>query len=122
MKRDEIISGLREQLLKLTNEDKSMCQVAAERGIFCRGFRQMSDAELRARYWWLVRKRPDISRAELEGLGNVWQLSQQNVRDANLSCDVQSQVHDTCGGWDDFTDEQLAVFFKQITGKQIEVT
>lgn len=122
MKREEVISGLRESLLRFTSEEKSMCQVAAERGIYCRGFRQLDDATLRERYWWLVRKRPNITRAELEKLANDWQLAQQDVRDEKLSCDVQSKVHDTCCGWDDFSNEQLAVFYKQVTGKQIEVT
>ncbi|HEX2832841.1 MAG TPA: hypothetical protein VHW00_07490 [Thermoanaerobaculia bacterium] len=122
MKREEIIRGLREELLKFTTEDKSMCQAAAERGIFCRGFRQFGDAELRSRYWWLTRKFPKITRPQLETLANDWQLAQQDVRNAAISCDVQTKVHDTCGGWDDFTNEQLAVFYGQITGKQIEVT
>ncbi len=121
MRREEVITGLREALLKLTNEDKSMCQVAAERGIFCRGFQQFSDNELANRYWWLVRKRPDMTRAELETLANDWQLTQQDVKDASIACDVQSKVHDTCGGWDDFTDEQLATFYKQVTGRQVEI-
>jgi hypothetical protein len=122
MKREDVIRGLREEFLKFTNDEKSMCQVAAERGIFCRGFRQLGDDELRKRYWWLARKRPGITRPQLESLANEWQLTQQEVRDSAISCDVQSVVHDTCGGWDDFTNEQLSVFYKQITGKTIEVT
>jgi hypothetical protein len=117
MKREELIAQLREALTGLTSDEKSMCQVAAERGIFCRGFRQYDDQELRNRYWWLVRKRPDLTRAELENLANEWQLSQQDVRDADIACDVQSKVHDTCNGWDGFTDEQLAAFYQQVTGK-----
>jgi hypothetical protein len=118
MRREELIAGLREALVGLTTDEKSMCQVAAERGIFCRGFLQYSDQELRNRYWWLVRKRPDMTRAELENLANEWQLSQQDVRDTALACDVQTKVHDTCGGWDGFTDDQLAAFYKQITTRE----
>jgi hypothetical protein len=121
MKREDVITGLREALLKLTNDDKSMCQVAAERGIFCRGFRQFTDTELRNRYWWLVRKCPDMTRAELETLANDWQLTQQDVRDASIACDVQNKVHDTCGGWDDFSNEQLATYYTQVTGQPIEI-
>lgn len=121
MKREDVIAGLRDAFLQQTNDDKSMCQVATERGFFCRGFRQFTDAELRNRYWWLVRKRPSITRPELEALANAWQLSQQDVRDMPLACDVQAHVHDTCAGWDDFTNEQLAHFYEVVTGKNVEI-
>jgi hypothetical protein len=121
MNRQELINSLREALLQFTTDEKSMCRVAAERGIFCRGFRSLSDEELRARYWWLDRKRPDSSRAEIETLADSWQLAQQDVQGAATSCDVQQAVHDTCGGWDDFSDEELAGFYKQLTGRALNV-
>jgi hypothetical protein len=34
------IARLREALVKLTDDDHSLCQVAGERGIFCHGFRR----------------------------------------------------------------------------------
>ncbi len=121
MKREDLIAGLREALVGLTTDEKSICQVAAERGFFCRGFRQYGDDELRNRYWWLVRKRPDMTREELESLANEWQLTQQDVRDTALACDVQTKVHDTCNGWDGFSDQQLAAFYAQLTGKTVNV-
>jgi len=107
MTREEAIARIREELVSLTDEDNCMCKVAAERGIFCRGFHQWGDRELRDRYWWIVRRRPEISRGELEALANGWQLAQQEVRDTPLCCDVQAQIHDTCRGWDDFSTEDL---------------
>ena len=114
MTREETIARIREQLISRTDAGSSACKVAAERGIFCHGFHQFSDQELRDRYWWIVRKRPDITRAELEAVANDWQLTQQDVRDLPLACDVQTAVRDTCGGWDDFTDEQLQAYLSRL--------
>jgi len=115
--RNELIKMLRTELTGMTDEDTSICKAAAERGVFCQGFHRFGDNELRRRYNWIVRKRPDMTREELETIANDWQLAQQEVREAPLACDVQSRVQDTCGGWTDFTDEQLAAFYKQITGR-----
>lgn len=119
--RQKAIDALREALLAETDEETSICKAAAEHGIFCRGFRQYGDNELRRKYDWIVRRRPDISRAELERIGNEWQLAQQQVHDLPLACDVQARYHDTCMGWDDFTDTQLAGFIKDLTGREIVV-
>lgn len=116
------IARLREAFLRLTDEGVSMCRLAAERDIFCRGFRAYSDQQLRDRYWWVVRQRPNVSRAELEKIANDWQLAQQEVQDLALSCDVQAKVHDTCRGWHDFTNEQLAGYIRQFTGTEVSVT
>ena len=107
MTREEAIARIREQFLGVTDDENSMCKVASERGMFCHGFDRWNERELRDRYWWIVRKKPDITREELERLANLWQLAQQDVRHVPLCCDVQSQVHDTCRGWDDFTTEEL---------------
>lgn len=122
MTREQAIARLREQLISLTDDDNCMCKVAAERGIFCHGFKQFTDKELRERYWWIVRKRPDITRVELEAIANAWQLTQQDVRDMRIACDVQTKVRDTCRGWNDFTDEQLGTWLKQLTGEEAKVS
>ena len=119
--RDEAITRLRSELVRLTDDEHCMCSVAAERGIFCGGFRQFSDQELRNRYWWIVRRRPSVTREELEAIANDWQLTQQEVKDAPVACDVQARVHDTCRGWEDFTNEQLAQVFQQITGEAVSI-
>ena len=66
--RNEAISRLREVLLSITDEETCVCKAATERNVFCRGFRRLDDKELRERYWWIVRRRPDITREELEGI------------------------------------------------------
>lgn len=119
--RQQAINELREALLALVDDDHSICEAAASRGILCRGFRQFSDSELAKRYEWIVRKRGVASREELEELANRWQLAKQFVQCESLSCDVQAREHDTCGGWDDFTDEQIAGFVKQLVGDTIRI-
>ncbi len=121
MTREEAIARIRETLVTLTDEENCTCKIAAERGIFCKGFRQFTDKELRERYWWIVRKRPDITRAELEAIANDWQLAQQDVREIPVACDVQTKVHDTCRGWNDFSNEQLGAYVKQLTGEEVRI-
>ncbi len=120
--RDELVNRLRSQLSKHTDIESSICKVAAERGIFCNGFKRYADDELRQRYSWIADKRPGITREELEAIANDWQLAQQEVHELPFACDVQRSVHDTCRGWNDFTNEQLAKFYYQLTGKEILVT
>jgi len=120
--RDELIARLRADFMKYTDIENSICKVAAERGFFCSGFAQYSDGELRQKYAWIVNKRPDVTREELEAIANDWQLAQQEVHEMPVACDVQRKVHDTCRGWNDFTNEQLVKFYHQVTGKEIQVT
>ena len=120
--RTEAIARLRSELSKLTDIENSICKVAGEKGIFCQGFERYSDAELRNRYGWIVARRPEMTREELETIANDWQLAQQEVYEMPIACDVQCRVHDTCRGWNDFTNEQLARFYFQLTGNEIKIT
>ncbi|HSP34958.1 MAG TPA: hypothetical protein VLU46_11630, partial [Thermoanaerobaculia bacterium] len=104
--RDELIARLRGEFMAMTDVENSICKIAAERGFFCNGFNRYDDAELRQRYQWIVNKRPELTREELEEIANDWQLAQQEVHELPVACDVQRKVHDTCRGWNDFTDEQ----------------
>ena len=119
--RNDAIARLRRELIELTDSENSICKVAAEKNCFCRGFQRYSDAELRKRYDWIADRRPDLSRDELEVIANDWQLAQQEVFELPIACDVQQRVHDTCRGWNDFTNEQLAKFFGQVTGEEISI-
>jgi hypothetical protein len=113
--RESIINRVRQELLRVTGADQSICRVAAERGIFCRGFSQFSEADLRQRLPWIARRRPDATQAELEELADRWQLARQEVDGLPTSCDVQTREQDLCGGWDDFTDEDLLQFYEKLS-------
>jgi hypothetical protein len=119
--RTEMIALLRAELMRLTDEDNSICKVASERGIFCQGFSRSSDGGLRRCYSWLDKRRTGMSREELEDLANRWQLARQIVDDLPLACDVQQREHHTCRGWDDFTNEELSGFVAELTGRSVVV-
>jgi hypothetical protein len=76
---------------------------------------------LRERYGWVSKRYPNVPREELEDLADRWQMARQEVLSAPSSCDVQQLEHDTCGGWDDFSNIQLEEFVKALTGRNVEV-
>jgi len=120
--REAAIGRLRRKLLELTESGKSGCQVAAERGILCHGFARYSDAELREAYHDLVERNPSISREELERAANRWQLDRQLDVGTLVSCDTQQMFYETCRGWMDFSNGQLAQFCLELLGEQVVVT
>jgi len=117
--RAELIVLLRDQLALLADEESSLCKVAAEKGIFCHGFHQYSDEELKRRYRWIQRKQPGGSRGDPEDVANRWQLAPQDVTGLRTSCDVQQLERDSCRGWDDFTSDDLARFYFELTGRKV---
>jgi hypothetical protein len=119
--REELISGIRSELVKFTDEENSICKVASERGIFCRGFKQFNDLELRQKFDWIVRKRPSITRDQLEQIANDWQLAEQQVHERPIACDVQTEIHDVCRGWDEYTDDQLEKLYFELSGAKLVV-
>ena len=119
--REEAVKILRGELLKLVDDENSICKVAAEKGIFCKGFQRYSDFELRKRYRWIARKDRRYTREEIEELANRWQLARQDVDELPLACDVQQVEHDACRGWDDFSSEELGKFIYQVTGRVVAV-
>lgn len=120
--RENAISRLRRKLLELTSNEKSVCQVAKERGILCGGFARYSDQELRDAYRDLVRRNPSISRTELERAANEWQLERQAEVGTLLSCDTQQMFYETCRGWTDFNNAQLTRFCFELLGEEVVVT
>lgn len=119
--RPTLIVALREELSRRANGEISICRLAAKTGVFCKGFRRYSDDELKERYGWIVDRNPDISRGELEEVADRWQMARQDVLGATTACDVQQLEHDACGGWDDFSNEDLAGFLRELTGRNVAV-
>ena len=95
--------------------------MAAERGIFCLGFMQFTDEELRNKFDWIAASMPDPSRAQLEEAINRYKLARQETLCAPLSCDAQMIDRDTCQGWDEFTDEELAGYYRDWFGQTVEI-
>ena len=119
--RPTIIAALRDELGRRAHGEMSICKLAAQTGVFCKGFRRYSDQELKERYGWIAEKNPAMPRAELEEIADRWQLARQDVFGAATSCDVQQLEHDSCGGWDDFSNDDLARFLRELTGRSVEV-
>jgi len=121
--REELIARLRDHLVSLTDEDHSICQVAAERGIFCRGFARLSSTELREKYRWLEEKaHRRLTTDELRERANVWELARQQVTNTPIACDAEQHDRDQCTGWDGLSNPQLAHFLHELTGDEVEVT
>jgi len=120
--RETAVAQLRRKLIELQEEGKSACQVAAEQGLFCRGFHRGSDDELRFRYAAAIENAPELTRAALEERANAWQLARQNQEGTLLCCDVQFMTYETCRAWDDFANEELARFCDEMLDQKVRVT
>lgn len=123
MTREQAIDAVRTELRQAAGDEHSICFVAARKGIFCRGFSQWRYHELQDQYPQIVRTRRRLTRAQLEELADRWQLARQFVRGTDLACDTQldEQVFQTCKGWDEFSDEEIARFYEELCGEDVEV-
>lgn len=123
MTRPEAIRLLRRKFQEITDDEHSICQVASRLGILCGGFSRWKTYELRERFDWIVKKRPRMTRAELEDLANRWELARQFVHGEEVACDVQTpdEPHRICEGWDTHPNEELARFVLELTGEEVEV-
>lgn len=121
IQRSEAIDLLRAELLKRTDSETSACKFAGDAGVFCQGFARFGDGELRRKFNWITRRRPEMNREELVEVANRWQLARQDVDALPIACDVQQIEHDLCRGWDDFSNDELARFYTELTGKKIVV-
>ncbi len=121
--RKEAIDDLRRTLEELSGDEHSVCHVAKAKGLFCRGFAQWKLHELKAQYPQITRSRPHLSRDEMEDLADRWQLARQYVQGEGLACDVQlgEGEFQTCKGWDEFDDEEIARFHLEICGDDVKI-
>lgn len=119
--RQEAIDRLREALRLLADDEHSMCQVAAQRGIFCLGFRRWSDSEFDRRFRSLLGRSTHLTRAQMEALANVWQLAEQLRCRVTLSCDARGANHGACRGWDEFSNSDLERYCNDILGRNIVI-
>jgi len=119
--REAAVARIRMQLVAIQVEGKSVCRIASERHVLCRGFRRDSDDELRLRYAGRIDGAAELSREELEERANAWQLERQAREGTRLCCDVQYMFYETCRGWDDFSNAQLSEFCLELLGERVRV-
>ena len=121
LSRPQAIDRIREQLKALADDEHCACAVAAGFGIFCGGFRALSDDEFRRRFAWIATKRPQASREQLKALVSLYHLGRQEVRNAALCCDVETREHCACDGWNMFDNRALEKFVLELTGRPVQV-
>lgn len=121
--RSEAIDLLREKCSALVDDEHSLCEVAARLKILCGGFSQWKFHELKERHDWIARRRPGVTRRELEDLANRWQLARQFCLGTKLSCDTQLQeeAHQICKGWEGHSEQDLERFCHELTGEEVRV-
>jgi hypothetical protein len=119
--RTEAISRLRASLLRMTDDEHSLCQVAADRGIFCRGFRRWNESEFDRRWRKHIGRSTHLSRAQMEEYANLWELAEQIRRRVSLACDAQTAAGGPCRGWNEFSNAELARFCNDVLGENAEV-
>lgn len=119
--RTEAISHLRPYLARLTDEKNSLCRVAAEKGIFCRGFRRWNVPEFDRQWRNLIGRSTHLSRPQMEEYANLWQLTEQVACGATLACDAAAAARGPCRGWKEFSNDGLAQFCTELLGTNVEV-
>ena len=119
--REKAISRLRSALQKLTDDEHSICQIAAARGIFCHGFQRWPASEFDRRWKGAIGRSTHLSRAQMEELANVWQLAEQIRRRVGFACDAQTGGSGGCRGWEEFSDEDLAGHCGEVLGRRIRI-
>jgi hypothetical protein len=119
--RRDAIDRLRDALRRLTDDEHSICQVAAEQGIFCRGFRRWPDSEFHRRWKNALGRSTHLSRPQMEELADLWQLAEQVRCRVGLACDAQTGRHGACRGWDEFSNEDLARYCSELLGANVVV-
>jgi hypothetical protein len=98
-----------------------MCQVAAEKRIFCRGFRRWHDAEFLRKWKSAIGSSTHLNRGQMEEFANFWQLVEQTRLGVSFACDAQTLCHGACRGWDEFGNDQLARYCSDVLKENVRV-
>lgn len=120
--REEAIEGLRQGLLALCDDEHSMCEIAAQQNIFCRGFRRWHEAEFHRKWKASIGQSTHLTRAQMEKFANIWQLSGQIRCRVGLACDAQVLEHGPCRGWGEFGNGKLEQFCSDVLGRNVIVS
>jgi hypothetical protein len=119
--RDDAIGRLRFTLEKLTDGEHSMCQIAADQGVFCRGFRRWNDAEFHRKWSPAIGSSTFLTRVQMERFANLWQLMEQARLRVVFACDAEALCPGACRGWDEFGNEQLARYCAKVLNTNVQV-
>jgi hypothetical protein len=114
LSRPQAIDEIRRIINALPQDDMCACAITARYGIFCK--------ELKKRFAWIARPRPNASRAELERLASAYHRGRQEVTGAETCCDLETREHCGCDGWNTFDNRALEEFYKGLTGRQLRIS
>jgi hypothetical protein len=120
--RRQAIAVLRRGLERLGDGEHSTCHIAAERGIFCRGFRRFDDHEFHRRWKAVLGASTHLTRPQIERLADVWELCEQVRQRVHVTCDARAASPGPCRGWFEFSDESLGRFCSELLGHKVVVT
>jgi len=112
--RTQAIAALRRRLERLGDGEHSTCHVAAERGIFCRGFGRWNDHEFHHRWRPVLGASTHLNRSQIERLADVWELCEQVACRVRVTCDARAASPGPCRGWLEFSDAELAHFCAEL--------
>jgi hypothetical protein len=119
--REEAIARLRARLIVLADGEQSVCRMAAEHGIFCRGFSRFGDAEFHRRWRRALGHSTHLNRPQLERLADVWVLSEQVRTGMRLACDLPRGSGQPCRGWDEFGNGEIERFCLELLERVVAV-
>jgi len=120
--RPQAIAVLRRGLERFGDGEHSTCHVAAERGIFCRGFRRFDDHEFHQRWRPVLGESTHLNRRQIERLADVWELCEQVRQRVHVTCDARAVSPGPCRGWLEFSDAALGRFCTELLGRDVIVT
>jgi hypothetical protein len=120
--RQEVIARLRARLEKLAENDHCLCETAGRLGIFCKGFRGLTDAELRERVGGIARTRRGQPRQALEAIAFLKHQMRQEASGARVCCDVEATEHAFCAGWNRFDAGTLQRYHLALIGSPVRIS
>ena len=119
--RPEAIGRLRRRLQDFADRDHCLCDIVGRLGIFCGGFKRLSDAELNAKFDWITCRHHGMPRQTLEELAARYYEGRLEATGATFCCDLETKEHGGCDGWNQFTGADLEKFHLALVGSPIKV-
>jgi hypothetical protein len=121
LSRPEAIARLRERLRSFSEKDHCVCETVGRLGVFCGGFKRLSDAEFNKKFQWIVVRHRNEPRQSLEALASLYHEGRQEATGAAICCDIETKEHGGCDGWNQFHGEALERFHLAMIGSPIKV-
>ncbi|HEY1252682.1 MAG TPA: hypothetical protein VGH97_15990 [Thermoanaerobaculia bacterium] len=118
--REQAIACLREGLLRLSDGEHSMCEIAARLGVFCRGFRRWPDGTFLKVWSKAMGRSTHLNRAQMELVADLWQQTEQLRLRIPIACDARTGCG-PCRGWDEFSNADLERFCDEVLGRSVTV-